>query len=323
MYYFTATFPTGGTVPMQLLKAVPPTTDKAKATQHTFTTSFFEPWKEGAEFSHKYLYEIIGNMYEIYKDKPPPEDAVGGTGTLTSQDGLQIWNFTGLWPQWFGFGELDYNSSGDITIEVIWHFEECKYTEVNGSKKMGATTLAKKWRDNHWQYLSGNGIDIGHGGDLLETPCGKVMGWEGANGDARIMEGVADAYFDFVYSSHCLEHLMNVEDGLYNWIRILKPGGHLFLILPDWKLYEHCMWPSIFNRTHKFTFSIDVTRQQLGRLNHYNIEKNIVPLLQDIEIIEIKLEDYNIDYDRLLKEPFYDQSFHALAQILIIGKKIT
>lgn len=43
----------------------------------------------------------------------------------------------------------------------------------------------------------------------------------------------ADAAYDFVVSSHCLEHLANPLAALAEWWRVTRPGGHLLLIVPD------------------------------------------------------------------------------------------
>src|SRR5262245_49806129 len=94
------------------------------------------------------------------------------------------------------------------------------------------------------KYLKGNGIDIGAGHDVLVVKEGTVRAWDVPDGDAQLMAGVADESFDFVYSSHCLEHLDSVPEALKNWVRILKPGGHLYFIVPDYILYEKMCWPS-------------------------------------------------------------------------------
>jgi hypothetical protein len=42
-----------------------------------------------------------------------------------------------------------------------------------------------------------------------------------------------DASYDFVLSCHNLEHIANPVKALREWIRVLKPGGSLILVLPD------------------------------------------------------------------------------------------
>jgi SAM-dependent methyltransferase len=192
---------------------------------------------------------------------------------------------------------------------------------------VGASTIAQQWRmlRGDFELLKGNGVDIGGAGDKLVLPPdhGTVYCWDLEQGDARYMLGAADGCYDFVYSSHCLEHLTDVEEGLKNWVRVLKPGGNFFVIIPDWKLYEHCTWPSIFNLDHKLTFSIDLTREQVGRDNHFHVANDMLPLLESfgLEVLEVRLEDYLVDYERFETEPLLDQSVFALTQIAIIGKK--
>jgi SAM-dependent methyltransferase len=43
---------------------------------------------------------------------------------------------------------------------------------------------------------------------------------------------IADASYDYVLSSHCIEHLANPLRGIAEWRRVLKPGGLLILVLP-------------------------------------------------------------------------------------------
>src|SRR3546814_12230808 len=46
------------------------------------------------------------------------------------------------------------------------------------------------------------------------------------------------------------------SEGLRNWFRILKPGGHLIVTVPDEDLYEQGIFPSAYNPDHKWTFTI-------------------------------------------------------------------
>jgi len=100
----------------------------------------------------------------------------------------------------------------------------------------------------------GAGIDIGCGPDPVTPDCVR---WDIQQGDAQYLQGVADAAFDWVYSSHCLEHLVEPYEAVRRWWEVLKPGGKLLIVVPDEDLYEQGHWPSRFNGDHKWTFTID------------------------------------------------------------------
>ena len=127
-----------------------------------------------------------------------------------------------------------------------------------------STGVARRLSDANFlnRYFVGTGIDIGGRVDPLVAyrelfpRMAEVRTWDLNDGDAQFMEGVADETYHFVYSSHCLEHLGDAEEGLRNWFRILKPGGHMVVVVPDEDLYEQGIFPSTFNRDHKVTFTI-------------------------------------------------------------------
>ncbi len=49
---------------------------------------------------------------------------------------------------------------------------------------------------------------------------------------ATALDGLPDGSYDLVLSSHTLEHVANPLLALYEWKRVLRPGGHLVLVLP-------------------------------------------------------------------------------------------
>lgn len=51
--------------------------------------------------------------------------------------------------------------------------------------------------------------------------------------EATSLSGIADAAYDLVLSSHCLEHVANPLAALREWRRVTHAGGHLLLVLPD------------------------------------------------------------------------------------------
>jgi SAM-dependent methyltransferase len=150
------------------------------------------------------------------------------------------------------------------------------------------------------RWLVGHGIDIGAGMDSIAGYAPlfpliqSVRGWDMPDGDAMLMEGVADASYDFVHSSHCLEHLVDPGFALLNWVRICKPGGHLLILVPDEDLYEQGVWPSTFNTDHKFTFTI-------GKSASWSPQSiNVINLLQEVweavDILKIELLDTGYFY---------------------------
>ena len=176
-------------------------------------------------------------------------------------------------------------------------------------------------KEGHFDlYLKGKGIDIGCGNDKLVVEEGSVDCWDLNNGDAMLMKSIANETYDFVYSSHCLEHLEDVEISLYNWSRILKKGGHLYFAVPEYILYERMTFPSIFNTDHKQTFSYYIKKEQVKRDNHYyytDIIKIIENLNMEVEIS--KLEDNNYNYSK--GTGGIQTLDNASAQILFVAKK--
>jgi len=84
-------------------------------------------------------------------------------------------------------------------------------------------------REKALLYCSGKGIDVG--ADEWPLP-GSVPVREEKHQNAFSLDAFPDASLDFVFSSHCLEHLRPWKKALRLWIRKLKPGGRLFLYLP-------------------------------------------------------------------------------------------
>jgi SAM-dependent methyltransferase len=180
----------------------------------------------------------------------------------------------------------------------------------------------RRSRGDFERFLSGRGLDIGAGGDPLRAPNAIVDAWDKPQGDAQELRGVADGVYDFVYSSHCLEHVRSVEVALQNWTRVLKPGGHLYFVVPDYSLYEKGVFPSKFNSDHKHSFSLRISRKAINRANHWNISEDITPLLKKlgVQVSQTFLEDDNYDY--CLSDEIDQTHFcNTLAQICIIARK--
>ncbi len=105
------------------------------------------------------------------------------------------------------------------------------------------------------KFCIGDGFDIGYGGDILSPNC---RGWDVEDGDAQFLNGIDDESFDFVYSGHTLEHMVDAEIALKNWWRVVKPDGYLIIYIPHRDLFERKKTlPSRWNDDHKHFFLLD------------------------------------------------------------------
>jgi len=104
------------------------------------------------------------------------------------------------------------------------------------------------------KYLTGRILDIGAGRDPITETC-EIF--DLAQGNAQyISDFFPPSSFDTVFSSHCLEHMIDPLEAVKSWFLLVKPGGHLIIIVPDEDLYEQGHFPSQFNTDHKATFTI-------------------------------------------------------------------
>lgn len=151
-------------------------------------------------------------------------------------------------------------------------------------------------------FFVGSGIDIGAGSDSLKNykmyfpMINDVRAWDLPDGDAHYMDSVSDNTYDFVHSSHCLEHMLKPEIAFENWIRICKPGGHIIVTVPDEDLYEQGIWPSTYNGDHKTTWTI--MKKSSWSPVSINAVDFLAKFVDDIEIIKIDLANRYYIYDR-------------------------
>jgi SAM-dependent methyltransferase len=104
---------------------------------------------------------------------------------------------------------------------VIFEYRGQKYPEYlklgNAMQFIAPTAL---------QFCKGRGLDIGAG----KWPLPGAIPVELSDGqDAN---GLPEGEYDFAFSSHCLEHLVNPVAAVEHWKTRLKPGGVIFLYLP-------------------------------------------------------------------------------------------
>ena len=158
-------------------------------------------------------------------------------------------------------------------------------------------SVARRLADSRFvrRYFKGDGVDIGGAPDPLALYAElfplmtSVRTWDLEDGDAQFMEGVADNSFDFVFSSHCIEHLHDPLEGLRNWVRVTKPGGYVIFALPEEDLYEQGVFPSTFNRDHKNTFTMGKAKSWSQK--SVNVLQMLCQLGPDAAVEKVELLD--------------------------------
>jgi hypothetical protein len=90
--------------------------------------------------------------------------------------------------------------------------------------------------------------------------------------------------------------MANVPHAIKQWWALVKPGGHMVLVVPDEELYEQGIWPSLFNDDHKASFHIGEYRSALPC--SYNLP-DLVKQLPDAEVITVERQDQKYDYTLL------------------------
>jgi predicted SAM-dependent methyltransferase len=80
---------------------------------------------------------------------------------------------------------------------------------------------------------------------------------------------------DYIFSSHCLEHITNWVETMDYWYETLKNGGVLFLYLPD---YSQVYWRPWNNRKHANIFTPQIIEDYMVDKGYKNIFKSSVDL---------------------------------------------
>jgi predicted SAM-dependent methyltransferase len=142
------------------------------------------------------------------------------------------------------------------------------------------------------KVFQGYGLDIGPGDD----PCNLAVPWnisqlekfDFAQGDANfIRQHFEDQSFDFIHSSHSLEHMRRHPwYCAMDWACLLKTGGYLVITVPDFEMYEKKIWPSRSNTDHKWAFFTEPVYQMPWVLKM----EEIVPYLEmaGMSVIHVK-----------------------------------
>jgi SAM-dependent methyltransferase len=157
-------------------------------------------------------------------------------------------------------------------------------------------SIPRRLRDaSYVRWFAGDGIDVGCGHDSIEQWAdlfplmASVAGWDRMQGDAQELPGLDDASFDWLHSSHCLEHMYYPHVALRRWCEVVKPGGHLIVLVPDEDLYEQGKWPPRFNRDHKRSFTLSKRRSWCpASINVFDLLAEVNDLAEPLRVEKLE-----------------------------------
>jgi len=168
---------------------------------------------------------------------------------------------------------------------------------VNGTRLRGSFPaphrLAEKGPHQRYvlarNYLKGEGIEIGALDKPMRAPEGARIrtvdrlpaaelsvhyGLPQAVGrvdyvcDAQKLETIGSASQDFVIANHVFEHMENPIAALENWVRVLRPGGFLFMAIPD-KRFTFDVDRPVTPIPHLLEEYHDPLKSEANRRGHY------------------------------------------------------
>jgi predicted SAM-dependent methyltransferase len=113
----------------------------------------------------------------------------------------------------------------------------------------------RDWRTHFASRLQGRGLELGPLHRPMVTHPGMEMTYVdradqetlkreypavaldivpvGVIDDAETLATVADGSYDFLIASHVIEHMRNPIGAVVNWLRVLREGGLVYLVVPD------------------------------------------------------------------------------------------
>ena len=122
-------------------------------------------------------------------------------------------------------------------------------------------------------FCKGNGYDIGCMKPEWAFP--GAMPIDVDFNDPYHADHLPEAQVDYIFSSHCLEHVPDWVSTLIYWTEKIKSGGVLFLYLPH---YDQKYWRPWNNRKHHHVFIPDfivVFMEENGYTNVFHSQRDL------------------------------------------------
>lgn len=138
-----------------------------------------------------------------------------------------------------------YEYDGCLYPDYLKHGNACRFIAPVAEHFCKGTGL--DIGAGEWPFKNAFPIDIKDGRDALDLPEGQ---------------------YDYIISSHCLEHLVDPIAALEHWKTRLKPGATLFLYLPH---EDMRYWNTTRNRKHLHEWRPEQMARMLADLEFVDV----------------------------------------------------
>jgi ubiquinone/menaquinone biosynthesis C-methylase UbiE len=136
------------------------------------------------------------------------------TRPLTAAEGYDVW-------------AGDYDQPGNLLVDL----EQPVVRDVLGGLPLGTALDAACGTGRHTEYLASLGhqvIGVDGSPQMLAVAAAKVPGGEFRQGDLNRLP-VPDRHVDLVVCALALAHVPDLSPVLAEFVRVLRPGGHLVI----------------------------------------------------------------------------------------------
>ena len=129
-------------------------------------------------------------------------------------------------------------------------------------------------------FCNGVGVDIGCKNREWALP--ESIPIDVSFDNSYHANNLPDVKLDYIFSSHCLEHIPNWIETMEYWYNRLEKNGILFLYLPD---YSQEYWRPWNNKKHLHIFTPQIIEDFMVDLGYNNIFKSGIDLNNSFMVV--------------------------------------
>lgn len=156
---------------------------------------------------------------------------------------------------------------------IEYNNKKYPYFQSTGNAAQFALPFAK-------HFCEGVGVDIGCKNREWSFPGSKTVDLD--IDDPYHANNLPEVKLNYIFSSHCLEHIPNWVETMEYWYKKLEMDGVLFLYLPD---YSQEYWRPWSNKKHLHIFTPQIVEDIMIHLGYTSILKSGIDLNNSFMVV--------------------------------------